>query len=246
VVDGAAIKKYFAPFPKWAVWMIVLGVPLLFAKGLGILFIALGVYGLVRYFQKASDAQVDAWIEESLKKLQTQALNKIGTDPTDLVNPDGGAVVITGLVGDVAWPQGTFIGYRTGKDKVFRFSPLDVTIVNFTRDQLLVYQCALDLTTGNALSEKTDEYFYRDVVSVSTVTESANVRVSAKKVVQAKAAETFKLTTSGGTSVKVTLSDPEVLKEVGGGGTIPKTRSDKAIQTVRKMLREKKASPVSA
>ena len=133
------------------------------------------------------------------------------------------------------------MAFRTGKDKTFRFTPVDVTIVNFTQNQALgLSAAALDLATGNALSERTDEYFYRDVVSVSTVTESANVRVSAKQVVQAKAAETFKLTTSGGTSVKVTLSDPEFIKTVGGGGSIPKTRSDKAIQTVRKMLREKR------
>jgi hypothetical protein len=186
---------------------------------------------------------MDAWIEEDIQKLHPQALNKSGTDPSVLVSE---AVDVTGFVSDVVWPQGTFVGYRTGKDKVFRHTPLDVTIVNFTQDQLLVFQCALDLTTGNALSEKTDEYFYRDVVSVSTVTESANIRVSADEVVQAKAAETFKLTTSGGTYVKVTLNDLEFIKKMGGTGTIPKARSDKAIQTVRKMLREKKTSGVTA
>jgi hypothetical protein len=239
----SAVKKYFKTFPKWAVWMIIIGIPLLLAFGLGLLFIGLGIWGLVSYFQRPGDAQIDAWIEDDLKKLQQQALNKTGTDPSVLMQKE--PVVVTGLrFGDL--PSSTFWAFRTGKDKIFRFTPMDVTVINFTADQLLVYQCALDLTTGNPLNESTDEYFYRDVVSVSTVTESRNVTM-ANKPIQMKAAETFRLTTSGGTSVEVTISDRDVIRLMGGGdGQIPKTRVEKAIQTVRKMLREKKGGAVPA
>lgn len=58
-------------------------------------------------------------------------------------------------------------------------------------------------------------------------------------MVQMNSAETFELTTSGGTSVEVVLRDPGLIKRMGGGD-IPTTRAEKAIQTMRKMLREKK------
>jgi hypothetical protein len=50
------------------------------------------------------------------------------------------------------------------------------------------------------------------------------------------------LTTSGGTHIDVVLRAPELIKQMGGGD-IPTTRAEKAIQTVRKMLREKKSVP---
>lgn len=238
----AAMKKYFQRFPKWAVWMIVLGLPLLAAFGLGVLFIALGIWGLISYSRKPSDAQMDAWIEEDLKGLESHGLGKTGTDASDLV---GEPVSVTGFR---FWdlPNDTFMGFRKGKDNVQRFTPLEVVVINFTANQLLAYKAALDLTTGNPLNESTDEYFYRDVVSVSTKTENITVTLPGVSIpVQAKSAETFTLTTSGGTQVQVKLSDPDVIKAMGGG-TIPKTRTERAIQTVRKMLREKKGSAAPA
>jgi hypothetical protein len=47
---------------------------------------------------------------------------------------------------------------------------------------------------------------------------------------------------SGGTHIDVVLRAPELIKQMGGG-EIPTTRAEKAIQTVRKMLREKKSTP---
>jgi hypothetical protein len=107
-----------------------------------------------------------------------------------------------------------------------------------------------------ALSERTDEYFYRDVVSVSTQSKSKtyenaeigkglsegllkSMMIAGK--LQFNAAEMFILTTSGGTSIEVVLRDPQLI-ERAGGGSIPTDMADKAVQTVRKMLREKKVA----
>ena len=117
------------------------------------------------------------------------------------------------------------------------------------------------MTTGNPLSESTDEYFYRDVVSVSTQSKTqtwdkAEIGANALSVrqllplmrgdkLQFNAAEMFILTTSGGTSIEVVLRDPKLI-ESAGGGTIPTDVAEKAVQTVRKMLREKKTLPATA
>ena len=191
-----------------------------------------------RYKARPSDAQIDAWLDEDLMALHSKALSKTGTDPSELV---GEPVMVTG---PKFWNiANATVAFRKGNDNVFRFTPVGATIMNCTAHQLITYSCVLDILTGNTLNESTDEYFYRDVVSVSTKTKSENVQLAGGQTLQLNAAETFELTTSGGTSVSVLLRDPNLIRYMGGGGEIPTTRAEKAIQTVRKMLREKKSTP---
>lgn len=244
------IKKYFKPFPKSAVWMIILGVPLTAAFGLGIILIILGVWRILSWRRRPSDRQVDEWIEDDLRGLEKRALERTGLDESELVSE---TVLLTGLR---FWNiGGAEVGIQKGRDDVIRFTPLGVTVLNFTEHQLVAFQCALDLMTGNPLSESTDEYFYRDVVSLSMKTESmtwdkamlSSAGLSKTPLsdlmkhgkLQFNAANLVELTTSGGTSIEVVLDDPTLIESVGGG-KIPTERADKAIQAVRKMLREKK------
>jgi len=247
----SGVSKYFLEYPKGAVWLIILGVPLLFAFGLGIILIIIGLKWLSGWKKQPTDRQIDALIEDDLSKLRTQALDKTGLDLSEL---EADTVV---LYGPRFWNTGgADIGIKKGKDDIIRFTPLGVTIINFTQNQLVAYQCALDLATGNALSESTDEYFYRDVVSVSTQSESVTWDkdiLNVKEVkngplgaflkgdkLQFNAAETFVLTTSGGTSLKVVLRDLKLMESLGGG-EIPTDIADKAVQSVRRMLRDKKS-----
>ena len=240
------IPPFLAHPPKWAKRMIIIGLPCLVLPPLGCLLIGIGIVGLMDWRkQRPDDAQMDAWLDEDLKVLQGKALSKSGTDPSELV---GEPVVVTGLrLWDIA---GAEVAFKKGKDNVLRFTPVGVTVLNFTQNQLIIYSSVLDLTTGNALNESTEEYFYRDVVSVSTKTKSMTKQLSGtgavkgglKGPLQLNAAETFELTTSGGTSVEIVLRDPTLIEKMGGGD-IPTTRAEKAIQTVRKMLREKKGAP---
>ena len=74
---------------------------------------------------------------------------------------------------------------------------------------------------------------------MATKTESKSYSSEKFGTIQLNAAETFVLTTSGGTSVETVLKDPKLI-EMMGGGDIPTTEAERAIQVVRKMLREKK------
>ncbi len=260
------IKKYFKKFPTWAVVVIaILGLPSLliglstsssfgqFSLFWAAVWIALGVWRIVSYYKKPSDAEMDAWIKEDMENLPGRALAKAGLDPAELI-----AKSVT-VYGPRFWNVGgAEVGIKKGDDGIVRFMPIEVTVIHFTVHQLVSYQCVLDLTTGNPLSESTDEYFYRDVVSVSTQSESLTLEGIDPKLssgplaalmvggkLQLNAAETFKLTTSGGTSIKVFLRDPKLVERVGGG-SIPTDTADKAVQTVRKMLREKKSFSASA
>ena len=246
-MDRRGMRDYF--HRKSAVGLIVFGV-LLAPILIGIFLLIAGILRARKNRRLPSDAQIDAWIEEDLTAVQKHSFDKTGLDEDDLVAEP---VIVKGLR---FWNiGGAEIGIRAGDDRTIRFSPIGVTVICFTPDQLVAYQCALDLFTGKALSESTEEYFYQDVVSVSTTSDTLSwseetlsksgildtplkeLMVGGK--LQFNAAETFVLTTSGGTNLEVVLSDPKLI-EVVGGGSIPIDTAEKAIRAVRKMLREKK------
>ena len=52
---------------------------------------------------------------------------------------------------------------KRGKDKLIRYSPIEITIIHFTEHQLVTYQCAFDLTIGEPLNARIKRFFYRTV-----------------------------------------------------------------------------------
>ena len=236
--EGTSVKKYFAPFPKWALALIVIGVICLFTGSafpiiIGLILLGSGIFVIVNWTKRPSDQEIDSVIDKLLKKVRSEALKKSGMDESEIV---GEPVLITGpQFWDIA---GAEVHWKKGNDGILRFTPMNSTVINFTPNQLLSFQCVLDLITGNTLNQSTDEFFYKDVVSVSTKTISKTIQLKDGPV-QMNDAETFSLTTSGGTDIKVILRDRQLIEKMGGGD-IPITNAEKAIQTVRKMLREKK------
>jgi len=191
-----------------------------------------------RYEARVADTQMDEWLEEELKEVNKKALLKLGIDETECVAEP---VCITGpRLWDTA---GAKMLSRTGRDNIIRFTPVNVVVLNFGQHQLLSYECAFDFTTGNCLNESTDEYFYKDIVSVSTKTTSTEIIFEGEsQKTQINSAETFVLATSGTSKIEVTLRSPKLAERMNLSGDIPTTRAEKAVQAVRKMLREKKSS----
>jgi hypothetical protein len=211
--------------------------------GLGIVLLGLGVFIIVDYYKKMpTEEQMDQWINEDLTATKLKSLKKTGIDSSELVHDQ--IVIVGPRLEDQA---GADWHIKKGKDNVLRYTPINVTILNMTANQLIAYNCCLDITTGNQLNESTDEYFYKDVVSVSTKTSSFTMKFSKPTTVggvtldqmQFNSGEKFILSTSGGTSIEVFLKDDQWQRDLGG--EIWTLDVEKAVQAVRKMLREKKA-----
>lgn len=226
------INKYFAPFPKWTLGLGLVGLLTITQYGLGLLLLAAAGWFVYDWGQRPTDGQMDAWLDEDLKNLHVRALQKSGHDQTELV---GEPVMITG---PRLWEVGkSEIGYKKGADNILRFSPVGVTVLNFTNSQLSTYTGVLDLRTGATFNDTTEEFFYRFIVSVSTESENISVKLG-EETLELKSAESFKLTNAGGGSVKVFLRAPALIEKLGGG-EIPTTRAEQAISTVRRMIRER-------
>jgi hypothetical protein len=253
-----AIRAYFAPFPRWAVWSAgasVAGILVqgwFFAYGLGWIVIVIAVWTVKQWSHRPTDAEMDAWVREDLDNLTTRVLEKSSLDASQQIRKP--VTITSPRLRDLG---GARFGICRGRDRKLRFTPMHTTVINFTEHQLVLYQCALDLMTGKPLNECVDEYFYQDVVSVST--ESQSLTLAAAELdqtvmarwpgirgamvdgrLQLNRAETFVLTTSGATSVRVVLRDPILIASLGSG-TLATEPADPAVQAVRQMLRDKKA-----
>lgn len=207
--------------------------------------------GIIRR-KRPDDKEFDSLVHLSTRDLFNQALRKTGLDSDDCIR--GPVIIIGPRLQDRG---GIEFAVKKGKDDLIRYIPLGVTIINFTVDELVVYQCVFDPTTENSLNESTFEYYYNDIVSLETRTESYTKReynlvekiinnisilkniVSTGKVEQHNLAEKFLLTTSGGSRIEVVLAEDTLIEEAGGG-EVSTSEAEKSIMVVRRMLRDKK------
>jgi hypothetical protein len=183
----------------------------------GILWIGFSTNSL-----KITDSDVDLYTEEQLKKLQDKGLQKLSLDESELV---ANSFVITGPIFVFDKNKIVTAGYiRKGNDHRFRFALLKVVVLYLLKEQLMIYQARLNLKDNLVDHESTEEYFYSDIVSLTTAPDDKDD------------GEVFTIMTSSGSGLKVPLSssafprDKAVLNQV-----------ENTVLAIRKMLREAKA-----
>jgi len=246
-----ALRLYFAPLKlRYAIGLLALGIigivvfltdpnDLGVCGGIGLLIAFVGLLLLLSVLNKKrrvpGDAQVDDWFQEDVGKIVEKALNKVGLTESQLVRE---AIPVTGpifwgthgvLSDDLLW--------KKGKDEIVRFSVNRVTIIFLSDFLLAAYACDFNFLKGVSLNESTQEYHYRDVVSVSTQEDSTSYTLpTGVSMVHSQA---FRLSVASGEAIKVTIGASK-LAEITGG-TILTTSAEKAVQVIRTMLREKKS-----
>jgi len=257
-VDRKKVKKYFDSVGKNAYYLLIGGVIGLFLfSSISILaiasLVAAGIGGWQIYdkvFNKPTGEQMDAWLTEDLDRLEPDSLKKAGVDSSELVRKP---VMLYGP--RLESVGGAEFNYQRGKDNVLRYSLVETTTIHFTEHQLITYQCAIDLTTGNSLNVRVKRFFYKDVVSAETETKDYTydekniskkffeMNPSARKHIvngklQLNGSETFRLTTTAGTAVEIALNIPQFLE--GNQGDLSDRLADQAISAINKMLLSKK------
>lgn len=96
---------------------------------------------------------MNAWLEEDLDKLIPHSRNECSLDITQQERDP--VMVARPRLQRI---EGVTFAFKRGPDKIYRFTPLDVTIIHFTNQQLVIYQCCCDWTTGKALNESTQHF----------------------------------------------------------------------------------------
>jgi hypothetical protein len=223
-INYAQNVKYFKPVSyKPGIICIVIGVVLLLFASVGPVLIGLVLIGLgcfLIYQQTAdrpTDADFDHQVSLALGELRKRALQKLGLDESevDMIKPV--------IVGGKIYNGGTSI--KRGKDGVYRTSDCEGVVIFFAEQELHAYKYQVSLVNSGRTREETDVYFYRDVVSVSTRSDSIEVRVDQTPVPVHH--DVFRLTTSGGTNIECSM-----------GAAVGSTENE--IHAARQLIRDKK------
>jgi hypothetical protein len=181
---------------------------------------------------KPSDSQMDEWLSQDKQKIISDAVEKLGLVPEKVLNLNDPLVVVG--------PRSSAI-FKLGNDGNIRFSSYEIVVIYLTDYHLGAYSCQLDFINGKINSEETQEYHYADVVSVSTLSSNTNFIVTTVdgKEHPIQSHQQFSLSVASGESIKVTVAFPQVEGIFKQGKLLP-SGSEKAINTLRTMLREKK------
>ena len=179
---------------------------------------------------KPSDAQMDEWLQSDRVRIRAEALRKLDLESSQIVR-DPIEVIGPANKTDLA----------IGKDNVIRFSRYDLVTVHLTDYHLAAYKCTLDMAHGTQTDESTQEYHYRDIVSVATQTAGIDLFVVLLNGEHKSIArhQKFQLTVASGDRIEVVIAFPQ-LDDIIKQGKLAPTGAEEAIRAIRARLREMK------
>lgn len=174
---------------------------------------------------------LDKWLEEDITEIiRNRPYDKLGVLKEDLV---ADSLLV---VGPIFWNTSGFskedILTKKGKDGFNRYTTWTIQIFAFTENYLCSYKCHYNWIKNTYINESTNEFFYKDVVSVKTDTiSSAYTLINGERLVHSEA---FQLKLSGD-EITVITNDASL-----NTSSIMVSKAEKAVQSIRAMLRDKK------
>jgi hypothetical protein len=223
-MDYSRNKKYFTGNMVLGIVLLVVGV-FTIAIVIGIFLIIAGIFVMVNG-GGASQQEIDDMVAAEGQRVRARALQRLNLDEDEVGQAE--AIVAWGY--NFETHAGDLMLSKKGTDGRWRTSWGEAMIILFSADVLHYYKYVFPLTQQIKPSESTDEYFYRDVVSVATDSETVDLHKPGAARPVYENVETLSLTTSGGTRVKCSV----------WGDTGSMTRS---IQGARSLIKDKKKSP---
>ena len=219
-------KKYFSQIKlKNSIIVIVAGLLLLYvlpsgSKDLGYIVAAVGaVLICLNISGRPSDSEIDDICTKEIENAKQKGIKKLGLDEDEVK-----LIAPISIKGHYYRDISTHVKYKRGKDNQWRTSNYETVVFFFSEKQVYSYKYRFSLI-ANERNESTDEYFYKDIVSVATSSDTVTPKGDSGKDTSINFEE-FKLTTSGGTSITCSVWDLGAV--------------EKAIQGMKQLLREKK------
>lgn len=184
-----------------------------------------------RYEARPTYQQMLEWLREELARIAKESEERLGLEETTR-DP---VFVIGPLYSDSIEGFNSADVLRRKVDSSYFYSTYRVNIFHFTDKFLGAYQANYNMIKAVTCKEETDEFFYKDVVSVKTNTEATSyVLKSGEKLEHSKM---FCLTVSSGDKISLVINDPKIkatteIESIGDG----------AIANIRSMLRQYKVA----
>jgi len=292
-IKRAMIRQYFEPDkgpPPWifaAAGVLCLAAMLAFAYfelsfyatgAAAILAVVLFAVAWVSFnerAQRADDVDIDIWRDEDFETLVADVSTDAALNAADLIDPDH-PIIIAGLPrfknlkvsrshDDGNLPQSWRFKVKVGEDGITRFTPPCLTILHFTKDHLIAYQCDLDLLSGVPLNETIEEFFWQDIVSLQIEEQTlapehddeplydqlaeampddktgrfAAFRSEQAAVLPTGKRTTLRLKTNAGGGLEIVIADERYVDNPDDDSL--QARNNKAVARLRKLLRDRKA-----
>jgi hypothetical protein len=193
---------------------------------------------LVSVFPQPSDREVDHWLAEAFERIRRHSLEKLDLTPEECSEVD-----LEPIVGPVLWhvngvaPED--VVWKAGQDGTARFGVYQVSYLWLAADHLGIFACHYDRIRDAVLNEETYEFFYRDVVSVSTHEEASALSLPTGRSLTTR--QEFRISVANNRYFAMTVGS-EQLRELTGAERIPENGTEGAIRALRAKLKEKKAS----
>jgi hypothetical protein len=181
------VRNYFATPPKQPVrdyikgaiglLLVIAGVHVAFVLVIGLLLLAWGGIGIARYASKvaatkpkATDPQMDAWLEAALIPTAQNGANRLNVHPTELTGSmDESRLIFEGF------PNIPNVQIARGDDKKLRYSHYEILVVFLSNWRLPLYQVNYDMENDVAAYENTKEYNLGQVDGIETSNDRVNV-----------------------------------------------------------------------
>lgn len=183
--------------------------------------------------KKPSVSMVDTWLKEDMQKVINRALDKLGLTREELVKDP---MVI---YGPLFWttdgiPDDELVTVKI-TDGTLRFSCYQLVVVCLSAERIATYSANFNFLRNVFVGEKTIEFLYRDIVSVSTEEKSTNYNLPNGSTM--RRAQVFRLVVPGD-NIEVVINSPEIKELLGGEAAL--TDHDRSVRVIREMLRDKK------
>ena len=235
-MNYARNAKYFRPdpSPKAIIILSIIGVILLVCKlwlwGLLAIVIAV-IVGFVLYSGRPTDAEIDAQRDSFMDALKDQAVRKLGIDEEEAkIAPPlflRGYSFGRSVLGDLA---NRSVCDKKGKDGRWRSPECTLSAFFFTEHEIHYYKRTVSLVS-NAFKEYTEEFFYKDIVSIKT-DEIERPWIDPKTGNESPTEKTrwtaFMLRNTGGETTECSCNSTE--------------EADNAVNAMRNLVRQKKNS----
>ena len=181
------VRNYFAKPPKQPVKdyvkaaigliLIIIGAHIAFLLVIGLLVLLWGGFGVARYLSrvaqtrpKATDAEMDAWLDEALVPTAEMGAKRLNVHPTELTGPMEDSRLIF-----VGFPNISNVRNARGDDKKLRYSHYEILVVYLSNWRLPVYQVNYDMENGVTVLENTKEYNLAQVDGIETSSDRVSV-----------------------------------------------------------------------
>ncbi|MCL2054363.1 MAG: hypothetical protein FWG90_08045 [Oscillospiraceae bacterium] len=210
---------------------------LMFSFFYGTLFLigALAIFFLTSLGIKLDE--LDRSCEELVNNMKEEAFSYFGIDE-EQVN-EAPAMIVSGYEFGEDFDEdiGQIVFCKKGEGGVWRSSQYKVSVLLFSREQIYFFSRSFSIVKKGDVQQYTDEFFYRDIVSVTVMKEKTLVpknmslmmakldpRVKVEKT--AVSYDVLKITTTGGTTIKAVIKNS--------------AEFDRSFNAMRNLLRDKK------